>query len=117
MELDVLTRGGVRTSAAEFVGDFRHPHHLRGSHGAARDFGPHHLHAGLPLAVYAVAQAERPELVVGNCAGQDSLSFGAKPLDLLANSSIVLLLEGLANDQVVFYGGRHDYIGQSTDTL
>src|ERR1700746_3370335 len=107
MELNVLTRGGVGAPAAELVGHFRHPHHLRGSHGAAGDFGPHHLNARLPLAVDTITQAEGAELVVGDSAVENSCCFNAKPLDLLANSFIVLFLEGFANNQVVFYSGRH----------
>ena len=59
----------------------------------AGDLGTDHLHAGLPLAVNAVTQAERAKLVIRNCAGEHLLRFCAKSLDFLANGLIVLAFE------------------------
>ncbi len=68
VELDVLARGEVAVALVVFAGDVaEHPELLRVQravgHGDAQ-------HVGVELQVDAVHQAQRPELVLGDLAGQ-----------------------------------------------
>jgi hypothetical protein len=51
------------------------------------DLDPHHLHAGLPLTVYAVLQSKRLENIVGEISSQHTLSFGFECLNFLSDMS------------------------------
>ncbi len=90
MILDVLASGEVSFAAAELVGDGGQLIHLRRGHRSARDLGADHVHAGLPLAVYAAAQALGAELVVGEPAGHVLLGVGTEQLDVGSNRGVVL---------------------------
>ncbi len=89
---------------AELVGDAAKLPHLLGGQQPARNLGPDHLHAGLPLAINSAAQPERPKLIVGQLAAQVQLSLLPEQFDVLANSAIVLLLSSLEIGQDC---GRH----------
>ena len=90
MILNVLAGGEVSLAAAELVGDGGQLIHLRRGHRSARDLGADHVHAGLPLAVYATAQALRTELVVGQLASRELLGVGTEELDIGSNCGVVL---------------------------
>ena len=69
--LNVLAGGEVAFAAAELFGDFRELVGLCGSQQAAGDFAADHLDARLALAVDAVFQAERAEIVLGDFAREE----------------------------------------------
>ena len=77
--------------------------HLGGGEQAAGDLAAHHLDARLALAVDAVLQAEGPEVVFGDLAGQVGHCLGAERFDLFANRSIMLILK--------LFPLRKDYLG------
>src|SRR2546428_519077 len=57
MELEVLARREVgHPGPGERLGDVGEPPQLPSAQGACRDLHANHLHAGLPLAVYAVGE-------------------------------------------------------------
>src|ERR1035438_1872884 len=106
--LDVLPRGEVAASAAEFVGNARQLAHLESREQPARDLAAHHLHAGLALAVDAVFQAKRTEVVLGNVPSQKRNCLGPESFDLLPNRSIILILKLFPLRNGFLDGCRHN---------
>jgi hypothetical protein len=91
--LNILPGGDVPLAAAEILGDHGQLLHLRRRQQSPGDLAPHHLHAGLPLPVDAVLQAEGTKLVFRDFADQEGLRPLPKGLDFLPNQTIVFLFE------------------------
>ena len=85
MQLNVLTRRDMAHAGGKLVGQFSHASQLIGRQTAEWNFDPEHLHAGLPLTIDAVLQAEGLEDVGREIAGQHTLSFGLECLDFFDN--------------------------------
>ena len=99
MILDILPGGEMALAASEFIGDGCELIHLLGRQNSAGNLGADHVHAGLPLAVDAAAQALCAKLVVRDFAGRELFSVRSEQFNVGANRGVVfgfgLLLQGL----------------------
>jgi hypothetical protein len=102
-------------AAAEFVGNAGELQHLFGGEKAAGDFAANHLDARLPLAVDAVFEAERAEIVFSDFAGKERGGFGTKGLDLLADRNLVLFFKRFALVKPGFEKGGHNHLISDAD--
>ena len=82
MELHVFARREMATAGGIFVGDARKDTKLRRLDHAGGNFHAQHLDAGLPLAVGAVLQAKRAELLFGDFAAAELVDALFKARDL-----------------------------------
>src|SRR6185312_7079724 len=82
MKLEVLPRRDVALAQRGVVfGDVGERLHLRGSYASERQFDAHHLHTRLPLAVYALLEAELDERVFRRLAIQELCRFGREVIE------------------------------------